>query len=139
MSKPDSELDRHLRALFGGLDTRADFDARLMARLRAESQTHAAERAIRARHQERTRYRRALLELQNRRRSTLRLLTLDALGIALLLAVAIVTAWPHFSRDVTDVWRQYGPYIAMLLGILIAAVPLIGMWAEQTRRPIRLL
>ena len=49
MSNPDSELDRRLQALFGGLDTEADFDARLMARLRVESHTDAAERAIRVR------------------------------------------------------------------------------------------
>jgi len=138
MSTPDSELDRHLQALFGGLDTRPDFDARLMTRLRAESQTEANERAMRA-EQERARYRRAVLELQSWRRSMLRLLTLDTLGIGLLLVVAVVAAWPHVSGNVTDLSRQYGPYIAMLLGILIATVPLLGMWAEQTRRPIRLL
>jgi hypothetical protein len=38
-----------------------------------------------------------------------------------------------------DISTQYGPYIALLLGILIAAVPLAGMWAEQTGRSIRLL
>jgi len=38
-----------------------------------------------------------------------------------------------------DISRQYAPYIAMSLGILIAAVPLLAMWAEQTRRPVRLL
>jgi hypothetical protein len=138
MSTPDSELDKHLEALFGGLDTSAGFDARLMARLRAESQTDAIEAARRARQQERTRYQRAVLELQSSRRSMLRLLTLDTLGIALLLAVAVVTAGPRLSRDVMDISHQYGPYIAMLLGVLIAAVPLAGMWAEQTRRPIRL-
>jgi hypothetical protein len=138
MSTPDSELDRHLQALFGGLDTRADFDARLMTRLRAESQAEANERAMRVK-QERARYRRAVLELQSWRRSMLRLLTLDTLGIGLLLVVAVVAAWPHVSRNVMGISRQYGPYIAMLLGILIAAVPLLGMWAEQTRRPIRLL
>src|SRR5215471_17085657 len=136
MSTPDSELDRHLQALFGGLDTRPDFDARLMTRLRAESQTEANERAMRA-EQERARYRRAVLELQSWRRSMLRLLTLDTLGIGLLLVVAIVAAGPRLSQ-VVSTWRQYGPYIAMLFGILIGAVPLLGMWAEQTRRAIRL-
>jgi hypothetical protein len=139
MSTPNSELDKHLQALFGGLDTRADFDARLMARLRAESQTAATERAMRTREQERARYRRAVLELQTWRRSMLRMLTLDTLGIALLLVAAIVTAWPHVRQDVMDISRQYAPYIAMSLGILIAAVPLLAMWAEQTRRPVRLL
>ena len=136
MSTPDSELDRHLRALFAGLDTGADFDARLMARLRAESHTEANERALRAQ-QERARYRQAVSELQSWRRSVLRLVTLDTLGIGLLLVVAVVAAWPHLGRDVMDHSRQYGRYIVMLLAILTAAVPLVGMWAEQTRGPLR--
>jgi hypothetical protein len=139
MSTRDSELDKHLQALFGGFDTRADFDARLMARLRAESQTVAIERALRTREQERARYRRAVLELQGWRRSMLRMLTLDTLGIALLLVAALVTAWPHVSEDIRDISRQYAPYIVMSFGILIAAVPLLAMWAEQTRRSVRLL
>ena len=136
MSTPDSELDRHLRALFAGLDTGADFDARLMARLRAESHTEANERALRAQ-QERARYRQAVSELQSWRQSVLRLVTLDTLGIGLLLVVAVVAAWPHLGRDVMDLSRQYGRYIVMLLAILTAAVPLVGMWAEQTRGPLR--
>lgn len=136
MSTPDFELDKHLQALFGGLDTRADFDARLMARLRAEAQTVATERAMRVR-QERARYRRAVIELRSWRRSMLRQATLDTLGIAVLLVVVIVTAWPHFSGNVMDIWRQYGLHITMLISILIAALPLLGMWAEQTRRSIR--
>ena len=139
MSTPKSELDKHLQALFGGLDTRADFDARLMARLRAESQTTATERAVRTRERERARYRRAVSELQIWRRSMLRMLTLDALGIALLLVAAVVTAWPHVSQGVTEISRQYAPYIVLSVGVLIAAVPLLGMWAEQTRRSVRLL
>ena len=139
MSTRDSQLDKRLEALFGGLDTAPDFDARLMARVRAESHTDAAELAIRARQQERLRYRKAQLELKSWRRSMLRLLTLDTLGIAVLLVVAIVTAWPHLNRDVPDISRQYGPYIATLLGVLIAAVPPVGMWAERTRSPIWLL
>jgi hypothetical protein len=138
MSTRESKLDKHLEALFGGLDTAPDFDTRLMACLRAESQTDAGERAIRARQQERERYRNALLELQSWRRSVLRLLTLDTLGIALLLVAAVVTAWPRLN-GVLVISRQYGPYVATLLGVLIAAVPLVGMWAERTRSPIRLL
>jgi hypothetical protein len=139
MNAPDFDLDRHLQALFGDLDTGADFDARLMARLRAESQLDAAGRAMRARQQERARHRRAVVALQSWRRSMLRLLTLDTLGIALMLVVAVVTAWPHVSRNVMDISRQYWPYIAMLSVVMIAAVPLLGMWAEQSRRPLRLL
>lgn len=60
-------------------------------------------------------------------------------GIAALLVVAIVTAWPLFSRDLIDISRQDVPYILMLFSILIAGVPLLVMWKEQTRRPIQLL
>jgi hypothetical protein len=139
MSTPDPELDKHLAALFGGLDTRVDFDARLMARLRAESQTDATEQAIRARQRELTRHRRALLELQRRRRLTVGLLALDALGISLLLIVAVITAWSRFGGEIIGISRQYGPYITLSLAVLIAAVPVLGMWAEQTRSPSRLL
>ena len=138
MSSPDSELDKHLEALYGGLDTRPDFDVRLMARLRVESQREATERARRVQ-QERARYRRAVLELQSWRQRTLRLLTLDTLGVALLLLVALITAWPHLSPAVMATARQYSPYAALLLAVLIAAVPLWGMWAEQSRRAFRLL
>jgi hypothetical protein len=138
MSTRDSQLDKHLEALFGGLDTAADFDTRLMARLRAEPHTDAAERTIRARQQERLRYRKAQLELKSWHRSMLRLLTLDTLGVAVLLVVAVVTAWPHLNRDVLDVSRQYVPYIATLLGVLVAAVPLVGTWVERTRGPVSL-
>ena len=134
MSTPDSELDKHLRALFGGLDTGADFDKRLMARLQAKARTGATERAVRARQQERARYRRAVVELQSWRRSVLRLLTLDTLAIALLLVVTTVTAWPHIGGDVMDIWRRYVPFIVILLGALIAAVPVLGIWTEQNTR-----
>jgi len=135
----DSELDKHLHALFGGLDTGTDFEARLRAHLRTESQADAAGRALRAQHQERDRYRKELLELTSWRRSAVRLLTLDTLGISFLLVVAVAMAWPHIGRDVVDISRQYGPYIATLLGLLIAAVPIVGMWSERTRSSIRLL
>jgi hypothetical protein len=138
MSTPDSELDRRLQALFGRLDTEADFDTRLLARLRAQSQGDA-ERAVRARQLERERYHKALLELQSWRRSILRLLTLDTLGIIFLLVVAAVTAGPHLFRDVLDISRHYASYIATLLVILLAAVPVVGMRAERTRGSIRLL
>jgi hypothetical protein len=68
MNIPESDHDQHLRALFGGLDTKAHFDLRLMARLQAESQPEAIGRAAQAREQERARYRREVLGLQGWRR-----------------------------------------------------------------------
>ena len=139
MNTRDLELDQRLQALFRGLDTGPDFDGRLMARLRAESQTDVVELVMRARQEEQKRYERALSDLQSWRRSMLRLLTLDTLGIGILLVVAVVTAWPHLNPQVLDGLRQYGPHIATSLGVLLAAVPLVGMWAERYRGPIRVL
>jgi len=124
MSTRDSKLDERLLALFRGLDVGPDFDARLMARLRTESQTDGRERATRARRQESVRHARALSDLQSWRRSMLRLLTLDTLGIGLLLVVAVVTAWPHLDPQVMDGLRQYGLPIVASLGVLLAAAAL---------------
>ena len=131
MSTRDSRLDAHLQALFSGLDTRADFDARLMARLRAESQADALERARRARQAERARYVRA--------RSGLRHVTLDTLGIALLVLLTLLAAWPQVRPVALDILRQHGPYVAICLSLVTGAVPLLGIWMDQSRRPIRLL
>jgi hypothetical protein len=139
MSTRSSKLDERLQILFRGLDTGPDFDARLMARLQAESQIDVVERALRARQQERERHRRALTDLQIWRRSMLRLLTLDTLGIGSLLVVAFVTAWPPLNPQVMDGLRHYGPYIVTLLGVLLAAVPVVGMWAERDRSPTWIL
>jgi hypothetical protein len=83
----DTQLDQRLRALFGGLDLASGFDARLMARLRAEP-PNPTERANQARQHELARHERALSDLRSWRRSMLRLLTLDTLGIGFLLVVA---------------------------------------------------
>jgi hypothetical protein len=124
MNTRDSKLDGRLLALFHGLDAGPDFDVRLMARLQAESQTDAIERAMHARQQERERHARALSDLQSWRRSMLRLWTLDTLGIGLLLVLGVVTAWPHLNPQVMDGLRQYGLTVATTLGVLLAAVPL---------------
>ena len=139
MSTRDLQLDQRLQVLFRGLDAGPDFDARLMARLRAESQTDAVERVTRARQQEQARHGRVLSDLQSWRRSMLRLSTLDTVGIGFLLVAAVVTAWPHLNPQVLDGLRQYGLHIATSLGVLLAAVPLAGMWAERYRSPTRLL
>jgi hypothetical protein len=136
MNTRDTQLDERLQRLFRDLDAAPDFDARLMARLRMESQTDAAERMIRARKQERERHEKALLELQSQRRSTLRRLTFDTVGIACLLIVVVAAVWPHVGSQIMGGLRQYGPQIVTLLGLLVAAVPLVGMWVEQHRSPI---
>ena len=130
MSTREEKLDEQLHQLFGRLDVGPDFDARLLARLRAESQTDEIERATHARQQERQRHARALSDLQRWRRSMLRLLTLDTVGIVLLLVVAVVAAWPHLNPQVMDGLRPYSLQIATTLGLLLAAVPL---WMNRPR------
>ncbi len=130
MSTPPSKLDQHLDALFSGLDTRADFDVRLMARLRVEADREAMQRTWRAR-QEHERYLKA--------RSMLRLVTFDTLGIAVLLLVGALGAWRYVTPSLADVLREHGPYVLILVSLLIAFVPLLGMWADENRRSFRLL
>jgi hypothetical protein len=139
MSTPESDLDERLQVLFRGLDVAPEFDARLIARLQAESQTDAVERAMRARQQERERYGRVLSDVQIWRRSMLRLLTLDTLGVGLLLVVAVASVWPHLNPQVVEGLRQYAPYIAAWVGVVLAVVPLAGIWGERHRGPIGLL
>jgi hypothetical protein len=139
MSIPESDHDQHLRALFGGLDTKADFDGRLMARLQVERHAETIGRTALARERERARYRREVLGLRTSRRLMLRLLTLDALGIAASLVIAIGAAWRLLGADVMGTAREYGPHILIAFSILIASVPLSVMWAEQSRKSIRML
>jgi hypothetical protein len=66
MTEPE-KLDQHLAALFARLDTRPDFNARLLARLHVEAQKDALAAANRARREEEARYRAARRELRTTR------------------------------------------------------------------------
>ena len=139
MSTPHSQLDARLQALFGGIDTKPDFEVRLLARLHAESQPNSAERIVRARQEEQERHRSALRQLKGGRLSMLRALTLDAIAIAFPLVMILVSAWRHFRPQVVENLIASGPHIATLLGLLIAVLPLIAMRIERHRRPLEML
>jgi hypothetical protein len=139
MSTPDSDLDQRLQLLFRGFDASPDFDARLMARLQAEARTDAVERAMRAREQERERHGRALSEARLWRRSMLRLMTLDVLGVGLLLVVAAVSVWPRLDPQVAEGLRQFAPYIVSCVAVVLGVVPLRGIWGERYRGTVGLL
>lgn len=132
MSTRNLDLDRHLREHFGALDTRPDFDERLMARVQAASRVEQDEEAARTRQRERerSRYRRSVLDLQTERRQR----SLEGLGIALLLIIAGVSVWSRISGDVMDLVHQHGLSLLTALAVLIGAVPLVGLWAEDTHR-----
>ena len=89
--------------------------------------------------QESERYARALSDLQSWRRSMLRLLTLDTSGVGLLLVVAVVRPGRISIRKSMEGLRQYAPYIATSVGVVLAVLPVVGIWAERHRGPIGLL
>jgi hypothetical protein len=124
-------LNQRLSAAFGGLDTRADFNARLQARLHAESQKDATDLANRARRTEQERYvaaRRELLSLRYWKKSFSRLVTRERFGLgplelagAAALIIGVLTS--VISRDEL---RQYAPTAITILGILLALSPVIS-------------
>ena len=132
----ESQLEQALNVLFSDLDTAPDFDGRLLSRLRSESQLDYAEEAARARQAERERYRIALSQSWSVRRAKLRLLALDGFGIACLVAIALGTAWRHLDLHEAKTISEFIPYIAPGLGMLVAALPLIGMAFERSSRRI---
>jgi hypothetical protein len=122
------QLDGALYAMFGDVDVSPEFDTRVMTRLQG-LQLDSAEQANRARRIEQERYRTALLEARKIGRAKLWLLTIDGFGIACLLVVITVTALRNVVA--VEVIINYYPYVAVLLGILVAAAPVVGMVVER--------
>lgn len=131
MNNRENGLDEALDALFRDLDITPGFNVNVLARLHTGRQLDFIEQANRSRQLERARYSLALREAETLRRAKLRLLTLDGIGIACLLIIITVAAGRNFEFRVDEIISAYYPYVAVLLGILIAAVPLIGMAAER--------
>jgi hypothetical protein len=125
MIDKERQLDEALHALFADVDVTPGFDAAAWVRLRANSQSEFAERANSARQRERERYRIARSELQKLFRSSLRMLALDGVGIASLFVASAVAVWRHWDSQIIEIISDYYPYIAALLAILVAAVPLV--------------
>ncbi len=126
MIDKERHLDDALFALFADVNITSEFDAGVLVRLRADSQSEFTERANRARQREREHYRIARSELQKLFRSSLRMLALDGLGIAYLLVVGAVAVWRHWDSQIIGMISDYYPYISALLGILVAVVPLVA-------------
>jgi hypothetical protein len=126
MINKECQVDEALFALFADIDITPGFDAAVLARLHDDSRSGFAERADSARQRERERYRIAQSELEKLLRSSLRILALDGLGIGYLLAISAVAVWRHGDSRIIAIISDYYPYIAVLLGILIALIPLVG-------------
>jgi hypothetical protein len=121
--KDANTLDTRLSAAFRGLDADPDFDARLVARLHAESQIDTAERARRARRLEQERYGDAKLELlswRNRIRSISTFVTLESVGVAAITLGALAFAWQQESL------RSLVPVLFTGIGVIAALVPLVA-------------
>jgi predicted anti-sigma-YlaC factor YlaD len=136
MNDRETRLEAILQTLFRDVDTTADFEARVLARLRSDSLPELAEEMNRARQVERERYRRASLEVKNGLRATLQRWALDGLGIAGLSVVVLIGAWGHLGPSAIERLAESGPFVATLLGVLLVIVPLVGMWVERYRYPL---
>ena len=125
MTSSSGSLDARLRDICAGLDASPGFEARVMARVRAEGDAQDAARAARARAEESRRY-----ELTKRRQSWRgwgrRLATLDGVGAAALAGFIAQAAWmgvadraelisAHVSQSVT----------ALGLVLALATLPLL--------------
>jgi hypothetical protein len=120
MTDDPKDLDRLLTAVFGNLDTRPDFNTRLMERVRSESLNDAARTALLATQHEQLRYgaaKRELLSWQWLVQSIAKVVTLDRIGIAALAAGAIATTWSPQEL------RQVLPEIVTAVGLLAALSP----------------
>jgi hypothetical protein len=136
MNDRESRLEAALQTLFRDVDTTADFEARVLVRLRSNSFLKLAEEMNRARQVERERYRRASLEVKNGLRATLQQWALDGLGIAGLSVMVLIGAWRHLGPGAIESLAEFGPYVGTLLGAFLVIVPLVGMWVERYRYPL---
>jgi hypothetical protein len=120
MSERDP-LDQRLSAIFGVLDARPGFNARLLDRLQREV-TEEAERAERARQVEQLRHGVAKQELRSWRRRAQALgqfVTLETAGIGVLAGAVLTSAWS--SEQI----RQLAPALITVVGVLLALAPAI--------------
>jgi hypothetical protein len=112
-------VDERLSAIFSGLDARPGFNARLLDRLQVEIAAEA-QRAEEARRQEQLRYRVARQQLRPWKQVLGRWVTLETVGIAVLAAIIVTTAWS------TDQIREAAPLILTGVGLLLACTPVIA-------------
>ena len=126
MTTPGPSLDARLATLLQGLDTSADFDARVMSRVRVESTAVAAEEFRHALLLESTRYGAARRQLSWRTRLR-RAVTLDTVGISVLALFGAEAIWAGLPPQIAEFLRQYAPEILTAIGVLLAVAPIIAL------------
>ncbi|HXR93268.1 MAG TPA: hypothetical protein VN750_23615 [Steroidobacteraceae bacterium] len=127
-------LDARLRGLYQGLDTSPGFDARLMARVSAELDASAAEKAARARAQEQRRY---VLAKRGQSWSAWlrRAATLERLGAAAFAACVVHNVWVGIQPQVSPLALPLG-VTALGLVLALAAPPLLLRCHRRMSRPL---
>jgi hypothetical protein len=141
MNQPLSPAEERLRQLLANVEVSAGFDARLMARVRAESEQATADAAARARLAESKRYAAAMRQLSWRSRVG-RVLTLETLGVAILLLVGANALWGQVNASVPELLREHALAALVLLSLLAALLPLLpllivqlgGQWRQVAAR-----
>jgi len=108
----------NLAALFGGLDTRPEFNARLLDRLNEEIAQEAL-RTEEARRLEQLRHQVAQRELHPWKQALGRWVTLETVGIGALAALMISSAWS------AEQIRAAVPIVVTVLGVLLTAAPVL--------------
>lgn len=143
-SQANNPLDERLARAFAGLDVNPDFDARLAARLARESERDIVELANRARQLEQERYRslRRSGGWRQEALSLLRLVTLETVGVAALIGIAVIAGWGPFTTwldarmgsELVDALRQNSAIILpSTLGILLGVAPLVAQRLRSQR------
>ena len=115
-------LEARLSAAFATLDTRPDFDSRLMARLRAESRLDV-QRASEALAREQERYlteRLAVRSLGHRLAGLGSVISLESVGITALVVMLVAATVPVAQLQL------YAPAIITGIGVLAGLSPFLG-------------
>ncbi|MBS0416551.1 MAG: hypothetical protein JSR66_02475 [Proteobacteria bacterium] len=109
----------NLSALFRGLDTRPQFNARLMERLNEEIAQEAL-RTDEARRLEQLRHRTAQTGLHPWKQALQRWVTLESIGISALAALMVSSAWS------AEQIRAAVPIVFTAIGLTLAFAPVLG-------------
>jgi len=137
-------VEARLQALFGALDTSADFEESVLARVKVEASAALDRKRIeRARMEESRRYGQARSELSwgNTVRELWttyfsRWVTLESIGVAVLVGFVLRFAWSRLPPEWTE--QIYAPEMFGVLGLALAAAPLAAFAISRYRRRLTL-
>jgi hypothetical protein len=124
----NDRIDQDLSALFRGLDTRPQFNARLLDRLNEEIAQEAL-RTEQARRSEQLRHRIAQRELHPWKQALGRWVTLETVGIGALAVLLVTSAWS------AEQIRAALPIVVTALGVALAVAPVLEPMIRSHPKP----